>query len=180
MGLIRLHQGRHAEALSYIERVLALYPNEDAWRVRGLALAALGRLEEALASYDRVLQSRPDALQVRFHRAVALQALGRGSDALAELDRVLQAKPDLAEAWTVRANVLWMMGGADQALESFGRALAIDPNVPEALWSRANCLWTRKQNVPGALADLERLVAIRPTFPYARGALLHMRMHAGD
>jgi predicted O-linked N-acetylglucosamine transferase (SPINDLY family) len=52
--------------------------------------------------------------------------------------------------------------------------------MPEALWSRANCRWTRRQNVPGAIADLERLFAIRADFPYARGALLHMRMHAGD
>jgi protein O-GlcNAc transferase len=181
MGLIRLQQGRHAEALSYTDRVLALYPaNEDAWRARGLALAALGQLEEALASYDRVLQRRPDALQVRYFRAVALQALGRAGDALAELDSVLRAKPDYAEAWVVRANVSWTMGGVDQALESFGRALAIDPNLPEALWSRANCLWTRRQNVSGAIADLERLVATRPDFPYAQGALLDMRMHAGD
>jgi len=181
MGLIRLDQGRHAEALSYCERAVALNPsNEDAWRARGLALAALGRPEEALASFDRVLQRRPDALQVRYFRALALQALGRGREAVAELDRVLQAKPDYVEAWVVRANVLWTMGAVDQALESFGRALAIDPNMPEALWSRANCLWTRKQNVPGAIADLERLVAVRPAFPYARGALLHLRMHAGE
>lgn len=181
MGWMRLQQGRPADSLPYSERALALAPaNEDAWRNRGLALAALDRNEEALSSYDRALQRRPDALQVRYFRAVALATLGREREAIAELDRVLQSKPDYVDAWVVRANVLWSLGAVDQALEDYGRALAIDPDKPEALASRANCLWTRKQNVPGALADLERLFATRPAFPYARGALLHMRMHAGD
>jgi predicted O-linked N-acetylglucosamine transferase (SPINDLY family) len=181
MSLIRLNQGRPAEALSYLERALTLDPlNDDSWSNHGLSLAALGRPEEALASYERVLQRRPNAVEVRYYRALALNAMGRAADALAEFDRVLQFKPDHSAAWVARAGVLWTLGAVDPALESYGRALALAPDMPEALWSRANCLWTRRQNVPGALADLERLLAIRSDFPYTRGALLHMRMHAGD
>jgi tetratricopeptide (TPR) repeat protein len=181
MNLIRLHQGRHAEALSYVDRALALDPgNEDAWSNRGLSLVALGRAEEATGIYDWILQRRPGALEVRYQRARALNAIGRTADALTDLDYVLQAKPDHVDACVVRANLLWMMGATDQALESFGRALALEPTKPEALWGRSNCRWTRKQDVAGAIADLERLVALNPDFPYARGALLHMRMHAGD
>ncbi len=181
MGLIRLNQERPAEALAYLERALSLDPGiDDAWSNRGLALVALGRPEEALASYDRVLQRRPAAFQVRYYRALALNALGCAGDALAELGLVLQLKPDHAGAWVVRASVLWGLGEVDQALDCYSRALAIEPNMPEALWSRANCRWTRRQDVPGTIADLERLVALSPDFPYARGALLHMRMHAGD
>jgi predicted O-linked N-acetylglucosamine transferase (SPINDLY family) len=181
MGLIRLNQGRPAEALAYIERALTLDPgSDDMWSNRGLSLVALGRPEEALASYDRVLQRRADALEVRYYRAYALNAMGRAGEALAELGRVLRLKPDHTGAWVVRASVLWMLGEVDQALESYSHALSIDPDMPEALWSRANCRWTRRQEVPGAIADLERLCAISPDFPYARGALLHMRMHAGE
>lgn len=182
MSLIRLHQGRHAEALSYVDRALALDPgNEDAWSNRGLSLVALGRPEEAAGIYDWLLQRRPGAWEVRYQRARALLASGRAADALTDLDYVLQAKPDHVDAWVVRGNLLWMMmGGTEPALESFGRALAIDPTASEALWGRASCRWTRKQDVAGAIADLERLLTLSPDFPYARGALLHMRMHAGD
>ena len=177
--LAKLH--RNEAALADFDRAVALDPvSEVARNNRGLILVALGRPEEALKSYDRVLQLRPGQVEARNNRGLALIALGRAAEALAEFDRVLQEKPDHAGAWVNRASVLRALGEVDQALQSYDRALAIQPNMPEALASRASCLWTRKNDVAGAIADLERLVAVRPAYPYARGDLLHLRMHAGD
>ena len=177
--LSKLH--RNHEALADFDRAVALDPaNEDCCNNRSLILVALGRPEEALESCDRLLQLRPDDVEAHNNRGLALKAMGRTGDALAEFDRVLQKKPDHAGAWVNRASVLRAMGEVDQALQSYERALAIHPNMPEALGSRANCLWTRKSDLAGAIADLERLVAVRPDYPYACGDLLHMKMHAGD
>ncbi len=104
----------------------------------------------------------------------------RSDDALAEFDRVLQEKPDHVRALVNRATVLGAMGEVDQELQAYDRALAIQPDMPEALISRANCLRTCKSDLAGAIADLERAVAIRPDYPYARGDLLHMKMLAAD
>src|SRR5215469_9166476 len=172
---------RNDEALADLDRAVALDPaSEDAWNNRGLVLMALGRPERALQSYDRALQLRPNYLEARNNRGLALKATGRAADALAEFDRVLQQKSDHVGALVNRASVLREIGEVDQALQSYDRALAIQPNMSEALASRANCLWTRKGDLVGAITDLERLVAIRPDYPYARGNLLHLKMHAGD
>jgi len=180
-GALLAKLNRNEEALADLDRAVALDPaSEDAWNNRGLVLMALGRPERALQSYDRVLQLRPHYVEGRNNRGLALKALGRAVDALAEFDRVLQQKPGHAGALVNRASVLREMGEVDQALQSYDRALAIQPNMSEALASRANCLWTRKGDLAGAITDLERLLAIRPDYPYARGSLLHLRMHAGD
>jgi protein O-GlcNAc transferase len=177
--LSKLH--RSEEALADFDRAVTLNPlNTDAWTNRGLTLVALGRPEEALESYDRALQLRPDHVEARNNRGLALKAMGRTAYALAEFDRVLQEKPDHAGALVNRATVLRAMGEVDQALQSYERALALQPNMPEALNSRANCFWTCKRNLAGAIADLERLVTIRPGYPYAQGNLLHLKMHTGD
>ncbi len=172
---------RNEEALADFNRAVALEPaNADAWNNRGLMLAALNRPEEAMESYDRVLGFAPGYVEARNNRGLALQAMGRRGEALAEFDRVIRERPGHAGAHVNRAGVLRAMGEVDQALESYAKALAIEPNLPEALASRANCLWTRKGDVAGAIADLERLVALKPDYPYAQGDLLHLKMHAGD
>jgi predicted O-linked N-acetylglucosamine transferase (SPINDLY family) len=177
--LSRLH--RNEEALADFDRAVALDPaNEAAWNNRSLILVTLGRPEEALESCDRLLQLRPEDVEARNNRGLALKALRRPAQALAEFDRVLRKMPGHAGAWVNRAAVLREMGEVDPALESYDRALAVQPNMPEALDSRADCLWTRKGDLAGAIADLERLIAIRPDYPYAQGDLLHMRMYAGD
>ena len=175
--LAKLH--RSVEALADFDRALKLDPlNDDTWTNRGLALLALNRPHEALASFDQSLQIRPGHIETRNNRALALRALGRADEALAEFDRVLAGKPDHAGAWVNRAAVLRARGEIGQALHSYARALEIQPAMPEALVSRANCLWTHKGDVAGAIADLERLVAVSPDYPYARGELVHMQMHA--
>jgi len=180
-GALLAKLNRNEEALADLDRAVARDPaNEDAWNNRGLVLMALGRPEQALQSYDRALQLRPNYLEARNNRGLALKATGRAADALAEFDRVLQQKSDHVGALVNRASVLREIGEVDQALQSYDRALAIQPNMSEALASRANCLWTRKGDLAGAITDLERLVAIRPDYPYARGNLLHLKMHAGD
>ena len=172
---------RNEEALADFDRAVTLDPADAvAWNNRGLILQALTRPEAALQCYERVLQLRPDDAEARNNRGLALKAMGRAGDALSEFDRVLQLRPDHAGAWVNRASVLWAMDEVDRALESYGRALSIQPDMAEALASRANCLWTRKRDVAGAIADLERLVAVRPGYPYARGDLLHLKMHVGD
>ncbi|HEY5084719.1 MAG TPA: tetratricopeptide repeat protein, partial [Rhizomicrobium sp.] len=154
--------------------------NADAWNNRGLVLVALNRANEALENYDQALKLKPDYVEARSNRGLALKALGQADEALAEFDRVLREKPSHAGAFVNRASVLRAMGEVDEALGSYNRALAIHPDMGEALASRANLLWTRKNDVAGAIADLSRLVALKPDHPYARGDLLHLKMHAGD
>jgi protein O-GlcNAc transferase len=180
-GALLARMQRNEAALADFDRAVTLDPlNVGAWNNRGLTLVALRRPQEALGSYDRALQLRPDDVEARNNRGLALKVMGRASDALAEFERVFHEKPDHAGALVNAASVLRGMGETERALQSYDRALAIQPNLPEALASRANCRWTRKGDVAGAIADLERLLALRPDYPYARGDLLHLRMHAGD
>jgi protein O-GlcNAc transferase len=172
---------RNDEALRDFDRAITLDPTSaEAWSNRGLVLVALNRLEEALESYDRALAVRPGDGEARNNRGLALMAMSRSEDALAEFDRLLAAQPDHAGAHVNRASVLRAKGEVDEALKAYDRALMLRPDLPEALASRANCRWTRKGDVAGAIGDLERLVAVKPDYPYAQGDLLHLKMHAGD
>jgi Flp pilus assembly protein TadD len=61
---------------------------------RGAALVDLGQFEEAIASYDKALQIKPDYHEAWSNRGVALMNLGQFEQAIASYDKALQFKPD--------------------------------------------------------------------------------------
>ena len=65
---------------------------------RGLSLHKLGRLDEALASYDRALATQPDYADALVNRGVTLHDLKRFDEALASYDRAIALRPDHADA----------------------------------------------------------------------------------
>ena len=60
LGILRHQQGRHAEALGWIDGALNSNPDDaEAHGNRGNVLLALGRAEEAVASYNRAIALVP-------------------------------------------------------------------------------------------------------------------------
>ncbi|QFY41886.1 FkbM family methyltransferase [Candidatus Methylospira mobilis] len=61
LSVILVNRGSYSEALPYIALAAKVNPNfEPVWFVRGIAMHALRRYEEALESFDRVLALNPE------------------------------------------------------------------------------------------------------------------------
>src|SRR3978361_177007 len=72
-----LHQrGRHADGLALIDAALAQHVTPEALSNRGVVLHSLGRLDEALASFDRALALRPDYADAQMNQAMTRLLLG--------------------------------------------------------------------------------------------------------
>ncbi|MGB6753949.1 MAG: tetratricopeptide repeat protein, partial [Xanthobacteraceae bacterium] len=65
-------------------------------------LAALGRRDDALASFDRAIALRPDYAEAHHNRGNLLYALKRYEEALKSHDRAVAIRPDYVEALTNR------------------------------------------------------------------------------
>jgi tetratricopeptide (TPR) repeat protein len=142
---------------------------------RGIALNALKRFDEALASYDRAIAVRPEFVEALVNRGNTLQQLQRFDAALASFDRAVAVRPDHAEAYYNRANTLHALKRFDEALASFDRALALRPNYVEALINRGVTLHALAR-FGDALASYEAALALWPDGDAAfanRGMTLH-------
>ncbi len=73
---------------------------------RGIVLAALKRLDEALASYARAIALNPGQAAAYNNRGNTLQALNRPDDALADFDAAIRLDPGFADAFVNRGNTL--------------------------------------------------------------------------
>jgi predicted O-linked N-acetylglucosamine transferase (SPINDLY family) len=177
LGVLRLEQGDSAEAADLIGRALALNANDPAaWMHYGLALQGEARFEEAVEAQARALALRPGWPAAHMGRGGALRALGRSEAALADYEAVLTQDPGSADAWNGRGALLRSMGRMDEALDSLNQALARDPGFAEALQNRGLLLWDEKEDLPAALADLEKAVALEPDRPALKSNLLHLRI----
>jgi predicted O-linked N-acetylglucosamine transferase (SPINDLY family) len=78
--------------------------------------------------------------------------------------------------WSVRdGSVLW----SDSLLDLFGIPRGTRLDYAEALYNRGNALSILK-HYDVAIRDCERLLAIEPDYPYARGVLVHSKLQCCD
>ncbi|MBN1195315.1 MAG: tetratricopeptide repeat protein [Methanomicrobiaceae archaeon] len=111
-----LEKGKYTEAIEAYRQIRATDPEYLAACNRiGNALAQLGREEEALAEFKKIIELRPDnplLADVALNNAVhVLRNLGRENEALALFRRVLDEEPDNAMALTNMGNLLSDLSG---------------------------------------------------------------------
>lgn len=99
LGVALNQTGDDASALEAFEKALTCEPRAvRAGFHRATALANLGRIEEAIKAFQRVIAENSEAVaEVRFALAVCLAKGGQMRDAEVELARALAQDPDLAD-----------------------------------------------------------------------------------
>jgi protein O-mannosyl-transferase len=97
----------------------------------GVALAARGRTDEAIAEYHKSLAINPDYAQPHCDLGVSLADRGHVDEAIAEYQRALQIFPDYVEAHNNLGNALSSRGRVAEAIDHFRRAVAIEPELAD-------------------------------------------------
>jgi tetratricopeptide (TPR) repeat protein len=193
LGLALFNQGRSDEAIVELRQFLAtsglpyrLVPrwleppfNEvvTARNVLARALAARGRLPEAIEQAELVLKIAPAHAEARRFLGGALTNLGvahvrvdRLDDAVATFRRAAAVEPQNADAQRNLANALVDTGQGAEAEIHARRAVELAPGEPGALGvlGRALALQGRHDE---ARAQFERALALDPDYSDARAAL---------
>jgi tetratricopeptide (TPR) repeat protein len=97
-GAVLRALNRHTEAISTYAQVVAARPDDDrAWREQGLAYAAMGEREQALACYERAIALAPAGLErsawAWYNKGEMLVELGQYTEAIRALNRALEINP---------------------------------------------------------------------------------------
>jgi Flp pilus assembly protein TadD len=87
-----------------------------------------GRLDDAIAQFQKVIQIQPSYAQAQNNLGIALADEGNFSEAMTAYQAALQARPDFVEAYNNLGILLATTGKPDEALNQFEEALRIDPN----------------------------------------------------
>jgi tetratricopeptide (TPR) repeat protein len=130
LGTLQAEQGRLIEAEASFRRAYEIDAQDgEAHREWAVALAMLGRTNQAGQELVKVLAEYPTDVRARLNLAALQEAAGDTAGALANLERA--SADGSAEADLYRALLLERLGRRDEALEVFALGAAKDPQSAE-------------------------------------------------
>jgi tetratricopeptide (TPR) repeat protein len=118
------------KALEILDPMIAHLSTEspEALNVRGDIYRSLGRFDEAVKDYRRLIELRPKALDAYIGLALTLDKQKSAEQARATYDRMVAANPESAMAYLRRAEHLRNRGEFEAALADCGQAAAKEPD----------------------------------------------------
>jgi tetratricopeptide (TPR) repeat protein len=146
--------------------------------VQGILADALrhyraGRIDDAVAHYQRALFLRPDNADAHNNLGLAFAAQGRIDEAVTHYERATVLNPDHAGAHGNLGIILKDQGKFDEAMARYGRALAIRPDYAEIQYYRAEIKTFHRGDAD--LAELQAL-ADRDGLPENKAPYIHFAL----
>ena len=153
-------RGAEDDATLAIERNPFL---NDVYEIRGVARQNMGKHKEAIADYDKALESLPENKQILFNKALAYEAI-KDYDASDETFRLLLSiHPNYDRGYRGRAKLRLSQGDTVAAIANLDSALKINKNIHEAYAMRAGLVADFQKDYERALNDMNEALTLQPS-----------------
>lgn len=122
-------KGEHEKAIGLWKKAIAISPNPRYYASLGNAFRRLERYDEAIAAYDKALQTAPNHPVIRLlHESlgICLAEVGRYGEAVDQLKKAVDSKPGIAGYYYTLSDILGRSGRYEEALARFETALSLD------------------------------------------------------
>ncbi|MCS6812721.1 MAG: tetratricopeptide repeat protein [Cyanobacteria bacterium] len=149
---------------------------QDSWLMRGLALEQAKRYSEALAIYDRQIQTQPGHPEAWSRRASVLFHLGSYEEAVQAYAKAIQLNPYNAELWYRLGGLTARLKRYKQAVACFNKAIHLQPDRPD-FWYWQGRAAQELGNYQQAIAAYDKALSLKPDYTQAassRETLLHL------
>lgn len=144
------------------KRIIEKTPEElDVWELdnKGATLSELGRLQEAVACFEKALEINPRFADAWSNKGNALTNLGRHQEAITCFDKALEINPRDAVIWNNKGVPLRELGRLKEAMACNDKALEINPGYAEA-WNNKGIALRELDRVQEALACCDKALEI--------------------
>jgi tetratricopeptide (TPR) repeat protein len=161
MGLLCIDVQQHDHAIEWISRAIRQDPRPEYLTSLGTTLRQLGRPEDALKTFDKAIQLRPDVAELWKNLGNVLVDLQRPNDAILSFQHALKLAPGLWQPSCDCGHLLYQAGRFEEALPHLTLCLEQQPDHVATLQLRALSLRGLRR-FEEALADNMRAYAVAP------------------
>jgi tetratricopeptide (TPR) repeat protein len=152
-----------AQALRVAEELVGIRGYVEDWLDQGFCLGILERYDEALVTFNKVIELEPNEVIAWFNQGVTLRHLERYDEALASFNKAIELEPNEAIAWFNRGVTLRHLERYDEALASFNKAIELDPNYLQA-WVNRGAALGNLGRYDEALASCDKAIELDPNY----------------
>lgn len=164
------------QALSLYDQALSLYEQMSSsseqrlllqskqamiYYQRGNLLYGMGRLQDAITSYQQARQLSPGEALTHNNLGNVLLELNHDEDALACYDRALELTPDSGLIHSNRGNALFKLRHNEEALASYQRGLELGP-ASAITYNNLGNLLLNSQHYQEALESYNKAIELQP------------------
>ena len=140
LGLIAKNNKEYLSAFELISQAITINPNSAAAHFNlGNVLKSLNKINDAIASYDKAINIKPDH-ELYFLRGIAFHELKKLDEALTSYDESIKLKPDAFATYSNRGSVLVELKKIKDGIADFDKAIQINSNFIIARYNRGLAL----------------------------------------
>jgi arylsulfatase A-like enzyme/tetratricopeptide (TPR) repeat protein len=166
LALVYSEAGKPARGLEALKPV-SESDDPDTQNTIGIMLADMGRTDQAMAVFEKVLQKHPDSALTLQNMGIALLKAKNAPAALERFRRALAINEKLPRALNAKGVAEMELGDAASAMASWKRAAELDPRQYDALFNLG--LVAAQNGQPDLARDaLGRFIATAPPSLYSR------------
>jgi len=167
LGEIALQRGKPKDALKFAGGEAATDDlHAQKLVIRGSALMALDRMDEAEQAYQDILDIDSRRVEGHFGLARVYAARKDYTRATDKIDEIVRGKPDYSPGWILRGEISLATGEKHAAFLSFDKAVALQPEDIGPLISRARASLANG-DVASARKDAAAVHRLSPGAPIA-------------
>lgn len=172
LALVEMHRGNLATSLELVTSGIEHLDRElpaDRHRLhrsvlrhnRAQVLAALGRTEEAIAEFDRVIEADPHYSEYYFDRGNTRSKSGDHVGAIADYEQAMVYSPPFPELYYNRGDAHAALGAIPAAMADFAYVLELEPDHLESRIALA-ALLLETGDAPAAIDQARVGLAVEP------------------
>jgi superkiller protein 3 len=136
----------------------------------GDAFYQQGRMDEAIAQYQRALEIKPDNEKAHYNLGNVSRDLGRMNEAISRYQKALAINPNYVEAINNLGVVFARQGRMEEAIAHFQKALIIKPDDANIHYNLGNA-FRDQGRMEEAIAQFQKALAIKPNYVEAQDTM---------
>jgi len=161
LGLIAKNNKEYLSAFELISQAITINPNSaEAHFNLGNVLKGLNRINEAISSYDKAINIKPDH-ELYLLKGVACYEIKKLEDALISYDKSIKLNPDSFVAYCNKGLVLVDLNRIEEGVSNYDKAIQINPNFKDVRYNRGIALKLLGMYVE-SLEEFKALIQIEP------------------